>query len=236
MVICTRVGVFTTASVHLQIVMNRRNFTHLLLCLMLAGFTATAQKPFTEGVIVYNVELVSPDNMSVKGVYTFSIKDAMIKKELVLENGYVDVTLLDSDDQTIYSLQNRGGKKYAIQLNMDETIKKQQHYKGFRIVDEVNSGKKLSGLDVFNARIVYPDGVRSDVSYTKEWRPAYAVTFNRFPDALFFPLNFYYNEAAGTMNFVATKMEACPVASSIFRIPAEYKIITYDVYLQLIKE
>ena len=224
------------AFVYMHVVMKCGNGIILLFCLMVGGLTVRAQKPFTEGVIIYNVELVSPDNTSIKGVYTFSIKDALIKKELQLENGYVDVTLLDSDEQTIYSLQNRGGKKYAIQLNMAETIKKQQHYKGFRIADESNSGKKLSGLEVFNAHIVYPDGARSDVSYTKDWKPAHAVTFNRFPDAQFFPLNFYYNEAAGTMNFIATKMEACPVASAQFRIPSEYKIITYDVYLQLIKE
>ncbi len=84
---CRGDGKFPGGTIHLHIIMNRRNFIHLLLCLMLAGFTATAQKPFTEGVIVYNVELVSPDNTSVKGIYTFSIKDAMIKKELVLENG-----------------------------------------------------------------------------------------------------------------------------------------------------
>jgi len=211
--------------------------TILVLGMLLCMQGAVAQKPFTEGVVSFRVELISADNTTVRGSYVFSIKDAEIKKELKLDNGYEDITLINCTKNSVYSLQNINGRKFAIQLSMDELLQKQQKFRGFRVVTEENTGKKMAGCTVYKTRIAYNDTAFSDILCTREWRPAQTITFNRFPDAPFFPLSFSYHEASGIiMKFDAEKMDAGPVASSVFRIPHEYKMISYEEYKQLSEE
>jgi hypothetical protein len=216
--------------------MRTGNIFLLVCCLLLAGFSSTAQRTFTEGEVIYRVQLTSPDNTTVSGLYIFTIKDAEIKKELRLDNGYVDITLLNCANNTVYSLQNRNGTKYAIELSMAELLQKQQRYKGFRLAGETVANQKMAGYAAYRAQVIYADRSATEIQYTKEWRPAQAVTFNRFPDAPFFPLSFYYNEPSGNMKFNAQKMEACPVDAAVFRIPKDYKMISYEEYKQLIQE
>lgn len=215
----------------------RHNGLILLLCLMLSAGSAGAQKPFTEGTLTYRVELTTPDNQVIKGIYIFYIKDGEIKKELKMDNGFEDITLLNCEKRTIYTLQSRDGKKYAIQLSMDDLVSKQERYKGFTVESEADEKRTIAGVPVYKGRLKYKDGANTEILYTKEWRPVAAVTFNRFPDAPFFPLCFAYQEANGiSMKFDAEKMDVTPVATSAFQIPPDYKMISYEEYKQLNKE
>jgi len=209
----------------------------LLLCLLFCAGSAMAQKPFTEGTLTYQVELTTPENEKIKGIYIFTIKDAELKKELKMENGFEDITLLNCDKHTIYTLQNRDGKKYAIQLSMDDLVGKQERYKGFTVESEAEQKRPVAGVVVFKGKLRYKDGSRTEILYTKDWKPVQAVTFNRFPEAPFFPLSFSYKEASGiAMRFDAEKMDVSPVATSAFQIPPDYKMISYEEYKQLNKE
>ncbi|MBX2905113.1 MAG: hypothetical protein KF744_03690 [Taibaiella sp.] len=209
----------------------------LLLCLLLCAGSAAAQKPFTEGTLTYKVELTTPEGEVIKGIYIFSIKDGEIKKELKMDNGFEDVTLLYCEKHAIYTLQSREGKKYAIQLSMDDLVKKQERYKGFTVERESEQKHKVAGTTVFKGKLRYTDGSTTEILYTKEWKPVQAVTFNRFPDAPFFPLSFAYKEPSGiSMRFDAETMDVTPVATSAFQIPPDYKMISYEEYKQLNKE
>jgi len=204
---------------------------------MLCVKAATGQKPFTEGIILYKVELTTPDNTTINGVYIFYVKDADLKKELRLDNGYEDIILINCAKKTAYNLQNSHGKKFAIEMSMDDLLQKQQKYLGFMVESEADGGNKLAGCAAVHGKIMYKDSSRTDIMYTKEWRPLHGVTFNRFPDAAFFPLSFSYIESSGiAMKFNAEKMDAGPVSSSVFAIPKDYKMISYQEYKQLIKE
>jgi hypothetical protein len=202
---------------------------------MTAG--AAAQKPFTEGVLVYKVTLTTPDNAAYKGTYVFSFKGAEIKKELLLDNGFKDVTLYNCATNKIYTLQRGNEKQYAIQLSMDDLLLKQQKFTGFRIRNEEKDVKELAGYKVYKGTVVYRNGSQTDIFYTKEWKPVQSITYNRFPGAQFFPLYFAYSEENGTaMTFEAEKMEAVPVASSVFEIPKDFIMISYEEYKQLRNE
>jgi hypothetical protein len=208
----------------------------LMLCLLLFVSSATAQKPFDEGIIEFNVTLSSADNHTFQGVYTFYIKDGEIRKELKLDNGYHDITLIDCKANKVYTLQSGNGKDYAIELSMDDLIRKQLSFRDFSLSSEKNTGNQVSGYSVYKGTVTYKDGFQTDILYTREWRPAQAVTFNRFPGASFMPLRFFYKEESGiSMIFEVVNIEAGPVASSLFRIPAEYKMISYEEYKQLRK-
>ena len=155
----------------------------LLVSFLLGGFLAEAQKPFAEGVMVYKVTLRTTENKTFTGTYTFTYKGSHIRKELKLNNGYQDVVLLDCGSNKAFSLQNENGKKYAIELSMDDMKKKQEKFTGFTIKNEQNNNSKIAGFAVYKGNIVYHDGTGVNVLYTKEYQPPFPVAFERFPNA-----------------------------------------------------
>jgi hypothetical protein len=158
-----------------------------------------------------------------------------VRKELVMDNGYRDITLINGNKNTVYTLQERDRKKYAIQLNMeDDLLKKQKRFKDFRILREEKLPKQQAGQTVYRTILMYKDSTTTDIVCNKEWKPDLPYTWNRFPDATFMPLTFSYKEENGvSMVFTAEKMEASPVLTSMFSIPQDYKIITNKEYRQL---
>jgi len=210
--------------------------TFLSFLFVLSCIHAMAQKPFTEGVIVYKIKLESPDQKMFTGTYTFTFKGPQIRKELKLDNGYQDIELFNVSAGQVYSLQNMNGKKYAIQLNMNDILKAQEKFAGYSVSNEEGNTKHIAGCAAYKANLSYKDGIASEVYYTKDWRPANTITFERFPDAKFLPLNYSYKDENGiSMHFEADKVSAGPVESSIFRIPPDYKMISNEEFKQLNK-
>ncbi len=196
--------------------------------------TVDAQQPFSEGIIEYNVILTAPDNNKILGTYTMSFKGAEIKKVMKMDNGYEDITLFDCKNNTIYSLQSRNGIKYAIQLSMEEFKEKQEKYAGFKVVTEKKQNHLIDSLVVYQGTVKYKNNSKLTILYTKDWKPAEPITYTRFPNAAFLPLRFQYNEENGIgMVFEATKVSATPLSTSFFKIPADYKMISYEEYKQL---
>ncbi len=197
-------------------------------------FNVAAQKPFTEGTLVYNVKVESAEHKIFTGTYTFIFKGNQIRKELKMNNGFEDVLILNCSNNTIYSLQNRNKRLYVVELSMADIQRKQEKYSGFTVADEENSGKTIAGLVASKGTVMYKDGSHAEIYYTKEWTPVNAVTYDRFPNAKFFPLQYTYTDESGiAMEFEAVKLEPGTVENAIFRIPAEYKMISYKEYLQL---
>ena len=210
---------------------------HFYCLLFLAFFWASvsiAQQPFSEGIIEYTVLLTAPDNNKISGTYTMSFKGAEIKKVMTMDNGYEDITLFDCKNGTIYSLLSRNGNKYAIQLSMEEFVTKQEKYTGYRLTNEKKQNKLLDGLVLYQGTVKYKNNAKVTILYTKDWKPAEPITYTRFPNATFLPLRFQYEEDNGMgMVFEATKVSATPLSNSIFKIPADYKMISYEEYKQL---
>jgi hypothetical protein len=206
-------------------------FYILILFFASAGIHSRAQKPFTEGTVVFKVTLESADHKIFKGTYTFIIKGNHVRKEIKLNNGFQDVVLLDCGTNKVYSLQNRNGKKYAIELSMPEMLKTQDKFRGFTIKNETNNNKKLAGHTVYKGNISYGNGAAPEIYYTKDWYPVQPITFEQFPDAKFFPMYFSYTDEQGVaMEFEIEKIEPGPVENAVFRIPADYKTISYKEY------
>ncbi len=211
-----------------------KHFYFLLLLAIQWASTTIAQQPFSEGIIEYKVLLTAPDNNKISGTYTMSFKGAEIKKVMTMDNGYEDITLFDCKNNTIYSLQSRNGNKYAIQLSMEEFVTKQEKYTGLRISNEKKQNKLIDSLIVYQGTVKYKNNAKVTILYTKDWKPAEPITYTRFPNATFLPLRFQYDEDNGMgMVFEATKVSATPLSNSIFKIPADYKMISYEEYKQL---
>jgi len=206
--------------------------TYLLILLIFAtGITSHAQKPFTEGTVMYKVTLESADHKIFKGTYTFIIKGSQVRKEIKLNNGYQDIVLINCGANKVYSLQNRNGKKYAIELSMPDMLKAQDKFRDYTIKNETINGKKLAGQTVFKGNITYKNGTAPEIYYTKDWYPSQPVTFERFPDAKFFPMYFSYTDEHGiSMEFEIEQIDPGPIENAEFRIPADYKMISNKEY------
>lgn len=218
--------------------MGMKYFKPLLVALSLLFITNAghAQKPFAEGTIIYNVKLVTTDNKSIKGKYTFTFKGGQIRKDLSLSNGYEDVLLINTNTGTAYSLQNRQNKKYAIELNMGELKLKQAQFRGFKLTNETANKDNVAGYAAYHGKVNYTNGTYGDIIYTKEWQPASQITFERFPEANFLPLKFSYNESTDViMEFEAIQVVPGPIENAVFRIPTDYKMISNAEYKELTK-
>lgn len=196
-----------------------------------------AQKPFVEGSIVYNVTITSADengkSKEYKGDYIITIKGKQIRKELKMKNGYDDILIFNFDNNTAYSLKTLGDKKYAIQLSMEDFANKAKKYEGFSLQKDEHE-KKIAGYSAHKADVNYRDGNTSVIFLTDEWQPDNKLTFERFPDCKFLPLAFdYTNENGSKLHFQAEHVDATPVENSDFRIPADFKLISYNEYQQL---
>lgn len=203
-----------------------------IVCCLLV-IKAPAQKPFTEGTLNYKVKLEAADK-TYEGTYTFIIKGGQIRKELQLNNGFRDIVIINTTTNTIYSLRTENGKKYAIQLRMDDMEARQKKYVGYSFSEDKNTGKLIAGLPTFKGNITYTDGSRCEIYYSHEWRPDKNITFERFPDARFLPLSFTYKDDNNfTMRMEADNVNISPVENAVFRVPVDYKIITNEEYKQL---
>ena len=213
--------------------MMRQLLLSIVFCFA-AGAGALAQKPFTEGTIVYKVRIISPEHKVITGTYTYTIKGDQVRKELKMNNGFHDVLLMDFSANTVYSLQDRNHRRYAVQLKMSDFQQKLSKYEAFRIINNAPTNKKIAGCKAAKCRVLYPDSSGAEVYFTKEWYPVQPFIFSHFPGAKFIPLLYSYTEDDSMiMKFEAEKVDSSPVENAVFRIPPDYKMISYKEYKEL---
>lgn len=214
--------------------MNYKRFHFLSYLIFFCMPLLKAQKPFVEGSIVYTVNVeTATGGTGYTGSYTVTMKGKQVRKELRMKNGYADVLIFNFEHNTVYSLKTVADKKFAIQLNMDDFVSKAKKYEGYTVSKE-DKEKKIAGTTAYRANIGYSDGNTSAIFLTAEWQPENKITFERFPDCKFLPLVFdYKNDNGSVFHFQAERVAASPVENSDFRIPADYKLISYSEYQQL---
>jgi len=210
----------------------------LICCMVPAGLLA--QKPLVEGVIEYNISMGTTaggvDMAKHAGTFVITIKGKMVRKELKLDNGYESVIIYNGNTHTGYSLRALpDGRRFALQLSEADIAAMQAPYKDFTLNDEAGT-MQLAGYTAAKAKVQYKDGHSDEIYYTREWVPAEAFTFDRYPGIKYYPLSFrYYNGEGLVMIFEAAKLAEQPVESSLFRLPPHYKIITSEEYKTLNK-
>ena len=207
-----------------------------VLLLMLMHQQLIAQKSFIEGQIVYKVTFFSPDSKEITGTYILNVKGAQLRKELKFNNGYQDDVLINFNSGTATALENYNGEKYAIQMSMDDFLKEWQKYSGFTFREEKKELNNIAGCKTGSGTITYKDGTQISIIYATEWKPGYEHTYERFPGLKYLPLSFSYHDKNGMyMKFEAEKVDAAPVENAVFRKPADYKVISYSDYHEMMK-
>lgn len=195
-----------------------------------------AQQVFTEGRIVYDVTIDPPANQEgvqqYSGTYTVTVKGRHIKRELNMDNGFNSVLLLNTEDNTAYSLKKAGDKYYAIELDPADREKEQKRYKGFTLKEECCS-ISIAGMNTLKGTVQYTDGSSAEIYYSTDWQPVTGL-FDRFPGMQVMPLDFVYKGDDGLRtHFRATDMKSEPVENAAFRIPRNYRILSHKDYEEL---
>lgn len=218
---------------------NRLKNRALVLIVILAGATNStwAQEVFKEGVISYDVTIEGPGDRfegikEYKGTYVITIKGAMQRKELKLDNGFQDITIVDGYKNKIYSLREVGKKNYAIELDNNVLQKKHEAWKGFTLTGE-GTKQTIANVEGYKGVITYKNGTTCDIYYSKDWQPGSGV-YEHFPEINVLPLQYIINTTGGVnMHFKLRKIETEPVEQSVFRLPKNYKIVSYAEYQQM---
>ena len=208
----------------------------ILLFLLSLGHWAHAQQPFTEGTVNYKVVFENNDHKTFSGTYCFTVKNGQVRKELTLSNGFQDIVLINTNNNTVYSLRTaRNGKKFAIQLSLDELKGRQEQYRGFVLKEQNGKPRQVAGMTEQKGTLQYKNGKTAEISYTDKWYMEPGITYERFPEARFLPLAYsYIDEAKGfTMHMEAITVSSTPVENSLFRLPADYRVISNEEYKQL---
>ncbi len=210
---------------------------YFILALLMAFYVhAKAQQQFVEGRIKYAVS-IGPVSDSAgftehAGTYTLIIKGNQVRKELVMNSGYQNILLVNNNAGSAYSLVSNGGQHYAIQLTVQDLKERQKRYEGFN-QKNLPGNMTIAGWPAEKSLITYKDGSASSLYYTSSWQVSDPGVFDRFPGIKDVPLSFEYrNEEGITMHFQAETLEAVPVESASFRVPADYKIISNAEYKQ----
>jgi hypothetical protein len=199
----------------------------IVLTMLFLNSGAQGQERFLEGTIVYKVSLTTTDNTTYTGQYTLTFKGGNIRKELKLNNGYNIIVLVNTNKNTVISLESAAGKKYAVQTDYSKMLSGQDKFKGFNLKQEGNGGKTVAGLKANRGVVTYKDGSQMDMYYTSAYKPDKGITYDRFPDAEFIPLLYTYTDEKGyKMKFEADAVNLSPVENSLFQIPGDYKLVS----------
>lgn len=214
---------------------SMKNKVLFFFAFLLPAIYSAAQQPFTEGMIKYKVMFENAERKKFTGFYTFTFKNGQIKKELTLSNGFQDIVLINTNNNTIYSLRGKNGKKYAIQLSMEEMTERQQPYKNFTFDHKEGKDKLIAGMKAEMAVLTYRNGQSTEIYYSDKWYADKAITYERFPGAHFLPLSYSYaDDVKGfKMQMEVIEVSMTPVENSIFRIPADYRMISNEEYKEM---
>ena len=212
----------------------------LVSLLSLAAFRSTAQKQLSEGMIQYNISIVSPKsetptvnslNGAVLSVY---VKQSLSRTEMKSTLG-TESTVFDNKAGTGFILKEYSGQKLMISMNENNWDQKNKLYEdlNFTVTNEVTT---IAGYQCKKATATLADGK----IFTVYFDPAIVISNKKYNNAFAkLPgLPVQYEIQSGNLSFKYTlsslNYDAVPAAK--FEAPkAGFRVMTYEENQQLKK-
>lgn len=210
------------------------------LFLLLITISVTAQKQLTEGVLQYNISIVSPKsetptlnslNGAVLSVY---LKPAVSRTEMKSTLG-TESTVFDTRSGTGFILKEYSGQKLMISMNADNWEQKNKAYEdlNFTITNETAT---IAGYQCKKATATLADGK----IFTVYFDPTVVISNKKYNNAFsrLQGLPVQYEIQSGNLSFKYTlsslTYDAVPAAK--FEAPkAGFRVMTYEENQQLKK-
>ncbi|MBL7764716.1 MAG: hypothetical protein JNJ58_01380 [Chitinophagaceae bacterium] len=203
-----------------------KNILQFLLCLAFLSLSdnALAQKIFSEGLIKYEVYV--NDGNKPEGIYVIYIKGGNIKRELVMNNGFNNITLYNHKSGNTLSLNGTDDRKFALEITATELKEKNKRFEN-AVYTTLDRNKKIAGYACRANQITYVQGETANFYFTPDLIPQNESFNAMFPGLNGIPLEYEISSQGGVvMKFVATIVDIKAIDSKIFELPQEYKIVT----------
>lgn len=199
-----------------------------IILLMFTAFNALGQKKFSEGTVVYNVQVLNAEkNTQSNAVCTQLIKGGHYRDDLVSSIGK-STTIFDSREGTGAILKEYGGQKIMIPLVSEQWDTKLSKLSAvqFKLSSE---SKKILGYACEKAEAVTLDGSTYTVYFTKDLSAENQQMDLQFPQLGGFTLEYTLVKGNTTIVYKATSLNFDPVPIQKYDLPnSGYRILSYE--------
>ena len=201
------------------------------LIILTGSLTITAQKTFTDGIIVYNIAIQSGNDTKAEALSgattTVYLKGAMSRTDMISALG-TESTILDNKAGSAVILKEYSGQKLMITLTKDNWSEKNKKFDNVSFT-ETSETKTVNGYSCKKATATLDDGTTFVVYYSNDLVPvnkAYNVTFKNLPGLA---IEYEYNNGKTKYIYTMSKIGFDGVQASKFDIPkAGYRTMTYE--------
>ena len=208
-------------------------FIIFLFSFVLISSSATAQKSFTEGTLVYNMSVETGSgepkiaDMFDGATTTIYLKGTMSRTELVSSLGS-EATIYNASTGSGVILKDYSGQKLMITLTAQNWIQNNSKYEGI-VFENTSSTENIAGFSCKKAIAKLKNGESFTVYYTSEVNVAnksYDLQFQTLPGL---PVQYEMQSGKMMLKFTLASISYNPVSSSKFEIPKSgYRVLTYD--------
>ncbi len=202
----------------------KKLFVFFIAILLYSTNYTYAQKNFTEGIITYTIYVDGKES----GLYIVTLKANNIKRDIVMQSGYSNISIYNSKTGTTTTINNKNGNKYALQLSAEEVKEQNKQFENATYVN-LNNKKSIANYMCEHSAVQYTNGVKNEIFFTNELLVTSDNLNTMFPGLNGLPLEYEIKtNNKQSMKFVAKKIEIVGVDNNVFNIPKEYKLITKE--------
>lgn len=199
-----------------------------ILLLIISAMSVTAQKRFSEGTVIYEVQISKKDkNLQSSSQYTQLIKGSHYRDDLVSRIGK-STSIFDMREGIGAILKEYGGQKILIPLVSEQwdTKLKRLASEKFNITGE---RKTILGFSCEQAEATDADGTSYTVFFTRDLAAENQQMDLQFPQLGGFALEYTMVKGETTVKYTATALSFDPVPIQRFDIPnAGYRILSFE--------
>ena len=201
---------------------------------------ATAQKQFAEGILQYNISIVSSKseasalnslNGAVLSVY---LKPSASRTEMKSSLG-VESTVFDNKSGNGFILKEYSGQKLMITMTKDNWNQKNQLFRNLRFTID-NTTQKIAGFSCKKATAKLENGKDFVVYFTPDVVPSTKEYSNAFQNLPGVPVQYELESGNLKFTYTLTEINYDNIPSVKFSIPKTgFRVMTYDENQQLKK-
>lgn len=201
----------------------------ILLFILIACSTPKESAENFEGKLIFNVTspLNNPDKNDSINFQVVYAKDTMLRIDSFTPIGK-QTYIKHIPKNKAYILMDIGIKKIAIQT-IEDTIKKGERYTFKNTIGNKTFGnRKAKNIKVTD--VVYDTTMT--MNYLKEIPGKYSTAIEGMPGL---PVNYSLNASGMWVTYKLQSIEERPINIDLFGIPSDYEIITFDEFLEIIR-
>ena len=214
-----------------------KNMFLILTAVVAVGLSQTncvvAQKPFSEGKIVYAITYpdMEMDNQMAAMMPTEQVvyvKGMMTRTDFSMGMGINSSSIMNGKTGDMIALTDMMGTKSAVKLSADEIKKATDKSKsGSPKVTLTSATKVIAGYSCKKAVVTLEKGGNLDIYYTDKINSKLAGMTD-YKEINGFPMEYAVEQSGIKMKFSAKSVTPEKVADNKFSIPSDYKVMTQE--------